>query len=161
MKALLQRVASARVVVDGAVVGEIDRGLLAFVCAVRGDAAAQATELADRVARYRVFPDDGGKMNVSALDRALPVLVVSQFTLAADGRKGRRPSFDLAAPPDEARALVEAFRAALEALGLRTASGVFGATMRVELVNDGPATFALEAPPDRPPGAGNASQVVA
>ncbi len=144
MKALVQRVASARVLVDDAVVGEIGRGLLVFVCALRGDGPREAERLAERVARYRVFQDESGRMNLSALDLELPILVVSQFTLAADGRKGRRPSFDLAAPPPEAEALVEGFRRVLEALGTHTQAGQFGAEMRVELVNDGPATFALE-----------------
>ncbi len=161
MRALLQRVARARVLVDGAVVGEIGPGLLAFVCALRGDGPRDAERLAQRVASYRVFPDDAGRMNVSALDRELPILVVSQFTLAADGRKGRRPSFDLAAPPEPAAALVEAFRTALEGLGIRTQSGIFGAEMQVELVNAGPATFLLDEPAEaRPPGP-NSSQVVA
>jgi D-tyrosyl-tRNA(Tyr) deacylase len=148
VKVLLQRVAQARVLVDGEVVGEIGPGLLAFVCALRGDVAARAERMAERVAHYRVFADANDRMNLSALDRELPVLVVSQFTLAADGRKGRRPSFDPAAPPAEAEALVERFRTALEALGLRTQAGRFGARMRVELVNDGPATFVLEDLPE-------------
>jgi D-tyrosyl-tRNA(Tyr) deacylase len=100
-------------------------------------------------------------VNVSALDRGLPILVVSQFTLAADGRKGRRPSFDLAAPPEIAAGLVEAFRSALEALGTRTQTGRFGASMRVELVNEGPATFLSDEPPDPSGSARNSSQVVA
>lgn len=161
MRALLQRVARARVLVDGAVVGEIGPGLLAFVCALRGDGSRDAERLAERVAGYRVFPDDTGRMNVSALDRGLPILVVSQFTLAADGRKGRRPSFDFAAPPDEAQGLVEAFRTALEGLGIRTQSGIFGAEMQVEMVNAGPATFLLDEPADRRRPAGDSSQVVA
>lgn len=161
MKALVQRVARARVLVDGAVVGEIGPGLLAFVCALRGDGPREAQKLAERVARYRVFQDETGRMNVSALDRELPILVVSQFTLAADGRKGRRPSFDQAAPPDVGEALVEAFRQALEGLGIRTQSGRFGASMQVEIVNDGPATFSLEDLPEAPGPAGAASQVVA
>lgn len=161
MKALVQRVASARVVVADEVVGEIGPGLLAFVCALRGDGPREAVRLAERVAGYRVFHDEAGKMNVSALDRGLPILVVSQFTLAADGKKGRRPSFDLAAPPEVARGLVDAFRQALEALGIRTEAGRFGADMRVELVNDGPATFLLDEPPGAQERGGGPSQVVA
>ncbi|MCY2958711.1 MAG: D-aminoacyl-tRNA deacylase [Planctomycetota bacterium] len=161
MRVLVQRVASARVLVEGSVVGEIGPGLLAFVCALRGDGPREAERLAERVARYRVFQDEAGRMNVSALDLGLPILVVSQFTLAADGRKGRRPSFDLAAPADVGETLVEAFRQALERLGVRTQSGRFGASMRVELVNDGPATFALEDLPEAPGAGGGASQVVA
>jgi len=161
MKALVQRVESARVVVASEVVGEIGPGLLAFVCAVRGDGTREAARLAERVASYRVFHDEAGKMNVSALDLGLPILVVSQFTLAADGKKGRRPSFDLAAPPDVARELVDAFQRALEALGTRTAAGRFGAAMRVELVNDGPATFLLEEVSGLPELGAGPSQVVA
>lgn len=161
MRVIVQRVAEARVLVDGVVVGEIERGLLAFVCALRGDGPREAERLAERVARYRVFPDDAGRMNVAALDLGLPILVVSQFTLAADGRKGRRPSFDLAAPPEVGAALVEAFRNALERLGTRTASGRFGADMRVELVNDGPATFLLDEPSGAPDAGEKSPQVVA
>lgn len=161
MKVLIQRVAEARVLVDGEVVGEIGAGLLAFVCALRGDVSARAERMAERVAHYRVFADDTDRMNLSAIDLGLPVLVISQFTLAADGRKGRRPSFDPAAPPQEAEALVERFRTALEALGLRTAAGRFGARMRVELVNDGPATFVLEDLPEAHTGSGQPTQVVA
>lgn len=147
MKVLVQRVARARVEVDGETVGAIGPGLLVLVCALRGDGEREARVLAERVARYRIFPDAEERMNLSALDLSLEALVVSQFTLAADGRKGRRPSFDLAAPPEEARALCDVFADALRALGLRTATGRFGARMRVELVNEGPATFALEEPP--------------
>jgi len=161
MKVLIQRVASARVLVDGAVVGEIDRGLLAFVCALRGDGPREAERLAERVARFRVFQDDTGRMNLSALDLGLGILVVSQFTLAADGRKGRRPSFDLAAPPEIAEGLVAGFRGALERLGTRTQAGRFGAAMRVELVNEGPATFLLDEPPEAPLPGPVSSQVVA
>lgn len=161
MRALIQRVSSARVLVDGAVVGEIGPGLLAFVCVLRGDGPRESERLAERVARYRVFQDETGRMNLSALDQGLPILVVSQFTLAADGRKGRRPSFDPAAPPAEAEALVEEFRKALEALGTRTRAGRFGAAMRVELVNEGPATFLLDEPPEPGRHGQGASQVVA
>ncbi len=147
MKALLQRVSRARVLVDGAVVGEIGEGLLILVCAVRGDGEREAVALAERAARYRVFRDDQDRMNRSLLDLGHAALVVSQFTLAADGRKGRRPSFDAAAPPDAARALCDRFGAALEALGARVATGRFGARMLVELVNDGPVTFVLDEPP--------------
>jgi D-tyrosyl-tRNA(Tyr) deacylase len=161
VKCVVQRVAHACVRVDGAVVGEIGAGLLVLVCALRGDVDADADRLAERVARYRVFPDDSGRMNVAVIDRGLPILVVSQFTLAADGRKGRRPSFDRAAPPEEGRRLVERFRAALEGLGVATQSGEFGASMRVELVNDGPATFVLDEPAVPTAGGGETSQVVA
>lgn len=149
MKSVIQRVTRAHVLVDGQVVGSIGRGMLVLVCAMRGDGDAEARALAEKIARFRFFPDEAGRMNLSALDLGLPALVVSQFTLAADGRRGRRPSFDQAAPPDEARRLYEAFLEALLALGLTVATGRFGARMEVELVNDGPVTLALDVPPGR------------
>ncbi|ABM61871.1 D-aminoacyl-tRNA deacylase [Halorhodospira halophila] len=152
MITVIQRTGSARVRVGGEVVGEIERGLVALVCAVHGDGSAQAQRLAERVLGYRVFPDAEGRMNGSALDLGCGVLAVPQFTLAADTRKGMRPSFGPAADPQTGQALFETF---LEALRERAtgpvASGVFGADMQVELVNDGPVTFWLEAPP-RPAG---------
>ncbi len=144
MKCVLQRVARAEVRVAGEVVGSIESGLLALVCALEGDGGAQAVQLAEKVARYRVFEDETGRMNRSVMDIGAAVLVVSQFTLAADGRRGRRPSFDSALKPEAALPLVERFRATLEALGVSTASGRFGAYMDVELLNSGPATFVLE-----------------
>jgi D-tyrosyl-tRNA(Tyr) deacylase len=144
VKVLLQRVERASVSVDGREVGVVGRGLLAFVCALRGDTPVQARLLAERVARWRCFADAQGRMNLDVGQVGGAVLVVSQFTLAADGRKGNRPSFDRAADPDSARALCEVFRSALVELGVPTAAGEFGADMRVELVNDGPATFLLE-----------------
>lgn len=146
MKSVIQRVSRARVVVDGACVGEIGEGMLVLLCVMRGDTAAEARALAEKIAQFRFFQDEAGKMNRSALDLGRAVLVVSQFTLAADGRAGRRPSFDAAAPPDEARALCEGFVAVLRELGLTVQTGRFGAHMDVELVNDGPVTFALETP---------------
>lgn len=151
MKALLQRVSRAAVTVvedDGSthVVGRIDAGVLVLLCVLRGDGPTQVEALAQRVAQFRFFADEEGKMNRSALDLGRAVLVVSQFTLAADGRKGRRPSFDRAAPPAEAEVLYEAFVAALRGLGLRVETGRFAASMQVELVNDGPVTFLLEEP---------------
>jgi D-tyrosyl-tRNA(Tyr) deacylase len=156
MKALLQRVSSAAVRVDGAVVGACGPGLLVLLCVMQGDGPSEAARLAEKVAHWRCFPRadprqpgaiGAGRMEVSVLDRGLEVLVVSQVTLAADGRKGRRPSLDLAAPPELGQALCEAFVAALARLGLRTASGRFGALMEVELTNHGPLTFLLEEPP--------------
>jgi D-tyrosyl-tRNA(Tyr) deacylase len=149
MKAVLQRVAYARVRVDGAVVGEVGPGLLVLLGVMDGDGPGNLAELVDRVAGYRVFPDEEGRMNRSLLDRRAAgepagVLVVSQFTLAADGRKGRRPSFDRAARPELAEPLYEDFCAALRDLGLEVAQGRFGAEMEVELLNHGPATFLLE-----------------
>lgn len=147
MKVLLQRVTRASVRVEEREVGAVGRGLLALVCALRGDSPAEARRLAERVARWRCFSDDQGRMNLDVAQVGGAVLVVSQFTLAADGRKGHRPSFDRAAEPALARELVGVFRAELVALGLPTAEGEFGADMRVELENDGPATFLLECAP--------------
>ena len=147
MKLVVQRVTRASVRVDGQVVGEIGRGMLVLVCALKGDGPPQATRLAERLARYRFFPDADGRMNRSALDTGAACLVVSQFTLASDGSKGRRPSFDRAAPPELAEPLVQLFVARLGELGLATATGRFGATMAVELVNDGPVTLQLEVAP--------------
>lgn len=144
MKVVVQRVARAEVRVDGAPVATIGRGMLCLVGVLAGDDAAACDRLADRVARLRFFPDADDRMNVAAAEAGAAALVVSQFTLAADGRKGRRPSFDRAALPAIAEPLVERFAARLEAAGLAVARGVFGARMEVELVNDGPVTFVLE-----------------
>ncbi len=141
---VVQRVSSASVRVEGAVVAEIGRGMLILLCAMRGDELAQAERLAERLARFRFFRDGEGRMNRSALDEELPALVVSQFTLAADGRKGRRPSFDRAAPPEVAEPLLASFVERMRALGVPCQTGRFGALMEVESVNDGPVTFALE-----------------
>ena len=137
MRALVQRVSRAAVRVDGAVVGEIGPGLLVLLGVTHGDDDAVCDRLADKVAALRIFEDAGGKMNEALGDRG--VLVVSQFTLYGDARKGNRPSFVAAAPPDVAEPLYERFRARLGAAG-----GVFGAHMEVELVNDGPVTLLLE-----------------
>lgn len=147
MKALLQRVSRASVAVDGATVGRIDEGLLILVCAVPTDTDALATQLASKIANLRIFEDDDGKMNRSLLD--LPsgqprALVVSQFTLAADARKGRRPSFIGAARPEQAVPLLEVFCATLNGCGIATEAGIFGAHMEVFLVNDGPVTIWLD-----------------
>jgi len=147
MKAVVQRVSRACVRVDGCVVGEIGAGTLVLLGVLRGDGPREARRLAERIARFRFFRDEQGRMNCSALELGRQVLVVSQFTLAADGRKGRRPSFDKAASPDLAEPLYEAFVAVLRELGLDTRTGRFGALMEVELVGDGPVTFVLEEPP--------------
>lgn len=144
MKCVIQRVAEASVHVDGSPVGHIGRGLLVFLGVMRGDEARDADDLLERVLTYRVFEDDAGKMNRSLIDTGFELLVVSQFTLAADGRKGRRPSFDLAAPPDHARSLYERFVRAARERGVTVATGSFGAFMDVRLHNEGPATFLLE-----------------
>lgn len=143
MRALVQRVTSASVTVDSAVVGEIGAGLLILVCAMQEDTQDQATWLAQKIAKLRIFADEAGKMNRSLLDIGGAALVVSQFTLAADTR-GNRPGFSSAAPPDLGRALYENFSAALAATGVPIANGRFGADMKVALVNDGPTTIWLD-----------------
>jgi D-tyrosyl-tRNA(Tyr) deacylase len=145
---VLQRVSRAEVRVDGAPVGDIGRGVLILLGVMRGDGPDDALRMAERCARLRFFPDAEGRMNRALVDVGGQALVVSQFTLAADGRKGRRPSFDAAAPPAEAEALYRSFVEALETLGVACATGRFGAMMEVELVNDGPVTFFLEQPAD-------------
>jgi len=141
MRAVCQRVTEARVRVDGALVGEVGPGLCVLLGVGRGDDEAAADRLAAKVARLRVF--DG--LDRSLLDTGGGALVVSQFTLLADTRKGNRPSFSDAAPPAEAEPLYERFCAALRELGVPVATGVFGASMQVELVNDGPVTLLLDA----------------
>ena len=144
MRAVVQRVRSARVVVGEEVVGAVGRGLLVLLGVAPTDTAAEAQWLADKVVGLRIFADDDGKMNRSVADVGGGVLVVSQFTLYGDCRKGRRPSFVGAAPPEIAEPLYEAFLDAVRALGVPTAAGRFGAMMQVELVNDGPVTLILE-----------------
>jgi D-aminoacyl-tRNA deacylase len=153
MKAVVQRVTRARVESEGAELGAIGRGMLILVCALRGDTQREASRLAERIARFRFFPDAEGRMNLSALECGLEALVASQFTLSADGRRGRRPSFDRALPPSEASILCDHFVATLRGLGLRVATGRFGARMEIDLVNDGPVTFALEEEPAESPDA--------
>jgi D-tyrosyl-tRNA(Tyr) deacylase len=143
--ALVQRVAEARVEVAGETVGAIGRGILALVAVEQGDGEAEAARLVERVLGYRIFADAEGRMNRSLTDIGGELLAVPQFTLAADTRKGARPSFSSAAAPEEGRRLFERFVAlAGERLG-RVATGRFGAEMRVSLVNDGPVTFWLQA----------------
>lgn len=153
MKVVLQRVSRACVRVEGEVVGEIGRGALLLVGIEKGDREAEVEALAERIALLRFFQDESGRMNRSLAEVGGAALVVSQFTLCADLRKGRRPSFDGAEEPGRAREQVERFRLALEARGIPTQSGRFGAEMAVELVNDGPVTFVLEprAPAGPPP----------
>lgn len=148
MIALVQRVSSASVSVDGEVVGEVGRGVLVLLGVLDGDTEAEGDWLADKVARLRIFPDEAGKMNRSLQDVGGGALVVSQFTLAGDARKGTRPSYVRAARPDVAEPLYEAFAAALGGhLGGPVARGVFGARMEVALVNDGPVTLWIEREP--------------
>ncbi len=144
MRAVVQRVASARVFVDGITVAEIGPGLLVLLGVSREDAPAQAEYLAGKIAGLRVFEDADRKMNLSVGEIGGAALVVSQFTLYGDCRKGRRPSFDSAAGPEPARALYEAFVAGLRARGVPVSTGVFQAHMQVELVNDGPVTVLLD-----------------
>jgi D-aminoacyl-tRNA deacylase len=144
MRAVCQRVSEARVSVDGRVVGEIERGLCVLLGVARGDDAAQAERLARKIARLRVFPDDEGRFDRSVLDANGRVLAISQFTLIADTAKGNRPSFTDAAPPEEAEPLYERFCEALAGQGVQVARGVFGAKMRVEIVNDGPVTIVVD-----------------
>lgn len=147
MKALAQRVSAARVEVAGAVRGEIGAGLLVFLGCERGDGPETAERLATRLAKLRVFADAAGKSNLDVRAAGGAILLVSQFTLAADLRKGNRPSFDAALPPEPARELVARCAAALRGLGLRVAEGEFGAEMRVACVNEGPATYLLREAP--------------
>jgi len=144
VRALLQRVSRASVRVDGAEIARIGPGLLILIGVARGDGSGQAEQLAARCAEFRIFPDGEGKMNRSLLETEGEALVVSQFTLVADVSRGRRPGFDPAAKPAEAESACEAYCAALERLGVRVGRGRFGASMEVELVNQGPATFLLE-----------------
>jgi D-tyrosyl-tRNA(Tyr) deacylase len=144
MKAVLQRVSRARVRVGGETAGEIGAGLCVLLGVARGDDPAAASRLAEKAARLRIFENEEGRFDRSLLDVGGEALVVSQFTLIADTRKGQRPSFTDAAPPEEAEPVYEAFCETLRALGVRVATGVFGARMAVELENDGPVTIVLE-----------------
>jgi D-aminoacyl-tRNA deacylase len=144
MRAVVQRVSSARVVVNGEVVGEIGAGLCVLLGVARTDVEAEAERLAGRTARLRIFENDEGRFDRSLLDAGGAALVVSQFTLIADTAKGNRPSFTDAAPPEQAEPLYESFCAVLRELGVEVATGRFGARMAVELVNDGPVTIVLE-----------------
>ena len=147
MRALLQRVSHASVTVDEQVVGQIGQGLLVLLGVGRDDSEVQVKALADKIVYLRIFGDDEGKMNRSLLDIGGEVLVVSQFTPYGDTRKGRRPSFDLAAPPEQARALYEHFAGSARRLGLPVETGKFQAMMAVSLINDGPVTLIVESPP--------------
>jgi D-tyrosyl-tRNA(Tyr) deacylase len=146
MRAVIQRVAHARVQVDGIIRGEIGPGVLVLLGVSRTDTVADAEFLAGKVVHLRIFNDDGGKMNRSLLDTGGAMLAVSQFTLYGDCRKGRRPSFDDAAPAGQARQLYEDFIAAVRIRGVRVETGVFQADMAVTLLNDGPVTLIVESP---------------
>jgi D-aminoacyl-tRNA deacylase len=143
VRALLQRVSRASVSVDGAVVGEIGRGLLILICAMQGDMPAQADRLAAKIAKLRIFQDAAGKMNLCVKDAGNAALIVSQFTLAADLR-GNRPGFSYAAAPDEGKRLYDYFTTRIAAEGIAVATGIFGADMDVSLNNDGPVTIWMD-----------------
>jgi len=144
MKAVLQRVTRASVEVEGTIVGRIGSGLVVLLGVARGDGEPDAQYIADKVHSLRIFGDEAGKMNRSVADTQGAVLLISQFTLVGDTTKGRRPDFGDAAAPDEARALYQRVESALRRRGLSVETGRFGAYMKVDLVNDGPATFMLD-----------------
>lgn len=144
MRAVVQRVASASVRVDGEIVGKIDQGLLVLLGVEPSDTSADVAYMADKTVNLRIFEDDDGKMNLSTLDIGGAVLAVSQFTLLGDCRKGRRPAFTGAAPPEQANALYEEYVAAVRQLGPQVETGIFRAQMEVSLVNDGPVTLLLD-----------------
>jgi len=145
VKIVVQRVSRASVRVEGHVVGEIGRGLLLLVGVENGDSGAILDTLAGKVVNLRIFPDEAGKMNRSSLDEKTALLAVSQFTLAGSLERGRRPSFEHAAPADEAREVFDRFVEKLRESGLQVETGLFRAMMEVELINEGPVTFVLEA----------------
>jgi len=144
MRAVVQRVSRARVTVEGRATGEIGSGLMILLGVGREDTSAVAASMAEKIANLRIFEDNQGKMNRSLLDVRGAALVVSQFTLYGDARGQRRPSFISAAPPEKAKALYEKFSAAMQALGIIVATGIFQAMMSVELVNEGPVTILLD-----------------
>jgi D-aminoacyl-tRNA deacylase len=144
MRAVVQRVSRARVIVDGSVTGEIADGLVVLLGVGRHDTSAVATGMAEKISNLRIFEDDQRKMNHSLLDVKGSALVVSQFTLYGDARGQRRPSFVAAAPPEQAKKLYEEFNEALRTSGIDVATGIFGAMMSVELVNEGPVTILLD-----------------
>jgi D-aminoacyl-tRNA deacylase len=144
MRAVVQRVSRAKVTIDGEITGEINRGLLVLLGVGAEDTRANADYLADKVIGLRIFEDAGGKMNLSVADVEGAVLAVSQFTLYGDVRRGKRPSFDAAAPPQPARELYEYFVEKVRSAGLRCETGRFQEMMQVELVNEGPVTILLD-----------------
>lgn len=144
MRLVVQRVSRARVSVQGRVAGEISEGLLVLAAVGKGDTSATMAAMAEKTANLRILPDEHGKMNRSLLDAGGSVLAVSQFTLYGDVRRGRRPGFEQAAAPDDARPLFEDYAQALRALGLRVETGVFQADMTVESANEGPVTILMD-----------------
>ncbi len=144
MKAVIQRVTSASVTVDGQIVGKIEQGIMVLLGVEKGDSEAPANWLAEKIVGLRIFEDEQGKMNRSLADIGGAVLAISQFTLAGNCDKGRRPSFDTAAPAEEGKRLYDYFVEALKRLNVPVETGIFQADMQVSLVNDGPVTFILE-----------------
>ncbi len=144
MKVVLQRARKASVEVDGQIVGEIERGLVILIGAKKGDQKKDAQYLAEKIVNLRIFEDQQGKMNLSALETNAEILAVSQFTLYGDTKKGRRPGFDEALEPETAEELYNRFVELLKGYGLKIQTGVFGAKMLVKILNDGPVTFILE-----------------
>ncbi|MFH0824141.1 MAG: D-aminoacyl-tRNA deacylase [Pseudomonadota bacterium] len=153
MRAVVQRVSRAMVSVGGETVGRIGRGLLVLIAAGQGDGPGQVAWMAEKIVGLRIFHDESGKMNHSVAEVGGEILVVSQFTLYGDCRKGRRPSFQGAAPPERALSLYEDFVGAVRDRGISVQQGVFGAMMEVELVNDGPVTLIVDAPQTPDPNA--------
>ncbi len=144
MRALIQRVSQAQVLVEGEVIGKVGEGLLILVCAMQGDTGAKGAKLAQKISKLRIFRDDQGRMNRSLLDIGGSALIVSQFTLGADTSRGNRPGFSQAASPDEGRRLYETFVADFKAIGIATETGQFGADMILSLLNDGPVTIWMD-----------------
>lgn len=144
MKVVVQRVKHASVTVEGELISKIEKGFLLLVGITQTDTEAQAAKIADKVAHLRVFTDENDKMNLSLLDIGGEILSISQFTLYADCKKGRRPSFDKAARPEQANPLYEKFNEYLRGYGLHVGTGIFGADMKVDLLNDGPVTIILD-----------------
>ena len=144
MKVLIQRVKRASVTIDNKLYSKIDKGILALVGIEKGDTIEQVLKMAKKLSGLRIFPDENDKMNRSILDIHGEMLIVSQFTLCGDCKKGTRPSFDKSAAPDIANKLYEDFVKEIQNYGIKTETGVFGAMMDVELINDGPVTFMLE-----------------
>jgi len=144
MRAVVQRVAEASVTVDGVELGRIGKGFLVLLGVGAGDSEIEAQYMADKVAKLRVFEDSEGKMNLSLIEVGGSILAISQFTLYGDARKGNRPGFTDAAPPDRAELLYKFFIAALERRGIKVGKGKFGAMMKVHLINDGPVTILLD-----------------
>jgi D-tyrosyl-tRNA(Tyr) deacylase len=152
MKAVIQRVTRASVEVEGRLVGAIDAGLLVLLGVAKGDGDADCRFMIDKLRALRIFPDDAGKMNRSLTDVGGAILLVSQFTLLGNTKNGRRPGFEEAAPPDEAKRWYEEVVSRLKAQGTAVETGVFAAHMKVELVNDGPVTFLLDSRSGNPAG---------